>query len=95
MIRGLPVYDSPDSNRSDLVVYTSIVRDLGARSVLDVGCGTRTFACLLAKEGIEVLGVDPAAAMLAVARQKEGAYLVHWVTASPPICRRCRSTSQR
>jgi hypothetical protein len=29
MIRGLPgLYDSLDSNRSDLVVYTSIDRDL-------------------------------------------------------------------
>jgi 2-polyprenyl-3-methyl-5-hydroxy-6-metoxy-1,4-benzoquinol methylase len=34
----------------------------GARSVLDVGCGTGSFACMLAQRGIEVVGVDPAAA---------------------------------
>jgi ubiquinone/menaquinone biosynthesis C-methylase UbiE len=73
------VYDHLDSDRSDLDVYLSMVRELGARSVADIGCGTGTLACLLAKEGIEVVGVDPAAAMLAVARRKEGADQVRWV----------------
>jgi ubiquinone/menaquinone biosynthesis C-methylase UbiE len=41
--------------------------------VLDVGCGTGSFATLLAQRGIEVVGVDPAAASLDVARRKPGA----------------------
>lgn len=73
------IYDHLDSDRRDLDVYMSIAQRLGARSVVDVGCGTGTFACLLAQEGLEVVGVDPAAAMLDVARRKDGADHVHWV----------------
>lgn len=47
--------------------------------MLDLGCGTGTFACLLARPGVEVTAVDPAAAMLDVARSKPGAGAVRWV----------------
>jgi len=73
------VYDPLDPDRSDLEVYDALVDELGARSVVDVGCGTGTFACLLAGRGLEVTGVDPAAAMLAVARRKAHAERVRWV----------------
>jgi ubiquinone/menaquinone biosynthesis C-methylase UbiE len=73
------MYDQLDPDRSDLVVYASIARELGSRSVVDIGCGTGSFACLLAEEGLDVIGVDPAAAMLAVARGKPGAERVRWV----------------
>lgn len=73
------VYDPLDPDRRDLDAYVGIVDELGARSVLDVGCGTGTFACLLAQRGIELTAVDPAAAMLDVARSKRGADLVRWI----------------
>ena len=73
------IYDYLDADRSDLDVYVSIAREFGARSVVDIGCGTGTLACLLASEGIKVVGVDPAGAMLAVARRKESADRVRWV----------------
>lgn len=34
------IYDVIDDDRSDLDVYTALVEELGARSVLDIGCGT-------------------------------------------------------
>lgn len=79
------VYDALDAGpnghgRSDLEVYERIVVDeLGARSALDIGCGTGTFALMLAARGLEVTGVDPAAASVAVARAKPGADAVRWV----------------
>jgi SAM-dependent methyltransferase len=73
------VYDPLDPDRSDLDAYVALVDHLAARSVLDIGCGTGTFACMLARRGIEVTGVDPAAAMLEVARSKAGADAVQWV----------------
>src|SRR2546421_11499554 len=62
---------APD--RPDLEFYLGLVAEFGARSVVDIGCGTGTFACLLANRGVEVIAVDPAAASLDVARTKSGA----------------------
>jgi SAM-dependent methyltransferase len=57
--------------------------------VLDIGCGTGTFACRLAELGIDVIAIDPAAASLEVARAKPGAPRVRWLhgdaTALPPM----------
>ena len=53
--------------------------ELGARSLLDVGCGTGTLAGRAASQGMAVTGVDPAAASLDVARAKPGAERVRWL----------------
>ncbi len=73
------VYDPLDPDRGDLDVYAAIVHEFGARRVLDIGCGTGTFAVLLAASGIEVVGLDPAEASLDVARRKPGACSVRWI----------------
>lgn len=77
--RLAPLYDVFDSDRGDLDVYEALVDELGARSLLDVGCGTGNLACRLALEGIDVTGVDPALASLEVARGKPGAEKVRWL----------------
>lgn len=61
---------------------TRFCRDLGAtaRSVLDLGCGTGLLATALG-EGRAVFGVDPAAAMLDIARNRPGGGRVTWVEA--------------
>jgi SAM-dependent methyltransferase len=83
------IYDPLYPDRSDLDAYTALAQSFGARSVLDIGCGTGTFACLLADRGLEVIGLDPAAASLDIARAKAGADRVRWLcgdaTALPPL----------
>ncbi|MFE7405352.1 class I SAM-dependent DNA methyltransferase [Isoptericola sp. NPDC057559] len=83
------LYDPLDPDRSDLDAYLALARELGARRVLDVGCGTGTFGVLLAAEGVDVVGVDPARASLDVARGKPGADRVRWLhgdaTTLPPL----------
>jgi SAM-dependent methyltransferase len=73
------IYDSLDSDRSDLDAYLAIAAELLATRVLDIGCGTGTFALLLAERGYEVTGVDPARASLDVARSKPGSDRVNWI----------------
>lgn len=76
------VYDPLDPDRSDLEPYAEMVEEFGAREVLDVGCGTGTFAIMLAVRGVRVVrvvGVDPALASLDVARGKNGAEAVTWI----------------
>ena len=83
------LYDPLDPDRSDLDAYARLAAEFGARTVLDIGCGTGTLACLLAGRGLEVIAADPAAASLEVARRKPGAGRVRWVhtdaTALPPV----------
>jgi SAM-dependent methyltransferase len=73
------IYDVWEGDRVDLPSYLAIVAELGARSVLDVGCGTGNWASMLAERGFEVVGLDPAAASLDVARTKPGAQRVRWI----------------
>jgi SAM-dependent methyltransferase len=74
------IYDLVEGERrGDLDHYLAIADELGARSLLDVGCGTGILACRAASQGMDVTGVDPAAASLAVARAKPGADRVRWL----------------
>jgi SAM-dependent methyltransferase len=82
-------YDELDGDRRDLDAYVGIAAETGARTVLDLGCGTGELAIRLAERGIDVTGVDPAAASLAVAQRKPGSGAVRWVhgdaTTLPPL----------
>jgi SAM-dependent methyltransferase len=73
------IYDVLAGERHDLVAYERVADELGAGSVLDVGCGTGAFACRLASRGLDVTAVDPAEASIEVARAKDGAELVRWI----------------
>ena len=78
------IYDCFDGKRGDLDHYLDIVKELGASSVLDVGCGTGSFSVMLAEHGITVTGVDPAGASLDIAREKPFADRVKWILGDAP-----------
>ncbi|MBB3049740.1 SAM-dependent methyltransferase [Prauserella isguenensis] len=74
------LYDTFDGPRDDIPLYVGIADQLGARRVLDVGCGTGEPAVALAATGREVVGVDPAKASLDIARGKSAE--VTWLDGS-------------
>jgi len=85
-VAGDRLYDDPDLARfydlengwaPDLDYCARMARDAG--SVLDLGCGTGLF---LASPGTQPrTGVDPAAAMLEIARRRPGGEAVTWIEA--------------
>jgi 2-polyprenyl-3-methyl-5-hydroxy-6-metoxy-1,4-benzoquinol methylase len=75
------IYELANPLAQDTEFYLSLA-GLQSCRVLDLGCGTGTLCCALAERGHQVTGIDPAAAMLAVARRKPYADLVEWVEAS-------------
>ncbi len=79
--RLVAIYDSTNSYEPNTQpdFYSSLARQLGARRVIDLGCGTGLVTLPLVATGREVSGFDPSPLMLEVARGKPGADRVEWV----------------
>ena len=77
--RLVALYDSDNPRGADTDFYVRLATELGARKILDLGCGTGLLTRELAVDTREVIGIDPAPAMLAVARQQPGAERVQWL----------------
>lgn len=77
--RLVALYDLIDPVRTDTPFYVGLAAGLDVSSIIDVGCGTGVIACELARLGYRVTGVDPAPAMLDIARTRLGGHLVRWI----------------
>jgi SAM-dependent methyltransferase len=77
--RLVELYDHDNPRGDDTDFYVRLAADLGAHQIIDLGCGTGLLTRELAVDGRYVVGVDPAPAMLAVARRQPGADRVQWV----------------
>ena len=75
------IYELANPRDRDAEFYLSLAGHQPC-TVLDLGCGTGTLCCALAECGHQVTGIDPAAAMLAIARSKPYAERVEWVESS-------------
>ncbi|RII89232.1 class I SAM-dependent methyltransferase [Clavibacter michiganensis] len=77
--RLVALYDGDNPDGPDHDFDRALAAEVGARSVLDLGCGTGMLTVTLATAGRRVVGVDPSAAMLDVARHRPGGDAVEWV----------------
>lgn len=73
------LYDWQHPWPDDYDFYLSLAK--GSAHVLDIGCGTGIFSLELAKRGHDVVGVDPAEAMINIARSNPFGDKVKWVHA--------------
>ncbi|MBT9472471.1 MAG: class I SAM-dependent methyltransferase [Pseudomonadota bacterium] len=76
--RLVPLYDLLNGGDADHRFYEARI-GAAPLKIVDLGCGTGVFAVRLARQGHTVTGVDPAAAMLDVARARPGGDLPTWV----------------
>ena len=72
-------YDAENTWGRDDDFFIALAGETPAARVLDLGCGTGRLTVALASTGHVVTGIDPAAAMLTLARTKEGADKVIWI----------------
>jgi SAM-dependent methyltransferase len=77
--RIVALYDGDNPDGPDHDFDRALAEEVGARSVLDLGCGTGMLTVTLATAGRRVVGVDPSAAMLDVARHRPGGDAVEWI----------------
>lgn len=77
--RLVDLYDALNPAAADTAFYLHLAHSLDAARVLDIGCGTGLLTCALAGRGHGVTGIDPSAAMLAVARSRAGGERVRWI----------------
>lgn len=77
------VYDAKNAGRDDFEFYLQLAGELSAGipdfAVLDIGCGTGALGVQMAAAGYGVTGVDPAEAMLEVARNRPGGEAGTWI----------------
>jgi ubiquinone/menaquinone biosynthesis C-methylase UbiE len=77
--RLVVLYDIENTRGADTEFYLGIASEMNARTIVDLGCGTGQLTVELAVDGRRVIGVDPAAGMLEIARRKPNAERVTWI----------------
>ena len=77
--RLVAAYDSLNALGPDRDFWCAEVERLSPSTIIDLGCGTGLLTCDLAKRGHTMIGVEPAGAMLDVARKKPFAAKVQWI----------------
>ena len=76
--RLVAIYDTVNPIAEYETFYLELAARLAATSIIDIGCGTGLLTFELAKRGHRMIGVEPAPAMLAVARRRLSWMNVQW-----------------
>jgi SAM-dependent methyltransferase len=79
--RQVAIYDAVNSYEPGTQpdFYLAVAEEVGAETVIDLGCGTGIITLEFARMGYRMIGLDPSPVMLQVAMHKPGADCVQWV----------------
>jgi SAM-dependent methyltransferase len=72
-------YDALNAFGDDSDFWLRTIKKLAPKTVIDLGCGTGLLTIDLASRGYKMIGIEPAGAMLDIARKKPDAEKVQWV----------------
>lgn len=76
--RVVALYDLDNPPGEDHAYFRRAAEESGARRIVDLGCGTGSLTVTLTGDDRAVVGIDPAEAMLSVARAGTGGDRVEW-----------------
>jgi SAM-dependent methyltransferase len=78
--RLVAIYDTvnPYAPNAQPGFYSRLAAEVRAASIVDLGCGTGLITCELAGQGYRLTGVDPAPAMVEIARHRRYGDRVRW-----------------
>ena len=77
--RLVELYDDDNPDGSDHEFYRQLADEIGARAILDVGCGTGMLTASFARADRTVVGIDPSPNMLAYATNRADGQSVRWI----------------
>lgn len=80
--RIVALYDTLNPFGDDSEFFCTQAEKLGAKTIIDLGCGTGLLTVELAKRGHQMTGIEPSGAMLAVAQAKPYADKIKWIQGS-------------
>ena len=83
--RLITLYDDDNPDGPDHDHARALAEELGARTIVDLGCGTGQLAVTLAQTGRTVIGVDPDTTAIEYARRRAGGEAVIWTSGDSTV----------
>lgn len=77
--RLVELYDDDNPDGPDHDFYRELADEMGAQSIVDIGCGTGILTVSFARPGRTVVGIDPSPNMLAYAANRPDSAGVRWI----------------
>lgn len=77
--RLVAIYDIVNPIDSYQNFYVKTIKELSPKSIADIGCGSGLLTYELAKNGFQMIGIEPSASLLELARKRSGENNIKWV----------------